>query len=292
MRYVTRGACPDALNVVDDAGLTELDRARTHFVTAGNQTGFDFEVYKRAAVRNALRTMFNGKCAYCEFVYDVGYTEDIEHFRPKGRIDVATPAGVNSIHPGYWWLGSAWDNLLPSCKRCNVAKWLCLYDGTKVKAGKSNFFPLDNEANRATIEGGEATETALLLNPCLDDPADYLTFDIRDGHCIMVPKIEAPDALAYRRARTSINVYGLNRHRLVKQRTERYTDLNAAIRNLEFVIKSYDWAPDDEKPALDARLQDEKVRIKLSMAPETAHSAMAAWLSAPILVKLGVVAPH
>lgn len=291
MRYIIRGDSPAILDTVNADGLTELDRARDYFVTNGHQNGFDFEIYKRNAVRNRLRTLFDGKCAYCEFVYDVGYTEDIEHFRPKARIDVATPAGIESIYPGYWWLGSSWDNLLPSCKRCNVAKWLCLYDGTKVKSGKSNFFPLDNEADRATTEGGEATETALLLNPALDDPADYLTFEIKDGHCIIVPKAGDPGTLAFRRARTSIDVYGLNRHRLVKQRTERYTDLKAAIVNLEYLIESYDWAPKHRKPAIAERLLDEKTRIKLSMASDTAHSAMAAWLSAPILISLGIIAP-
>jgi len=290
MRYVTKGGSPAVLDTVDANGLTELDRARAYFVTDGQQSGFDFEIYKRSAIRNRLRTLFNGKCAYCEFVYDVGYTEDIEHFRPKGRIDVITPSGISAIYPGYWWLGSSWDNLLPSCKRCNVAKWLCLYDGTKIKAGKSNFFPLDKEADRATVEGAEATETTLLLNPALDDPADYLTFEIRDGHCIIVPKLAESTALAFRRARTSIDVYGLNRHRLVKQRTERYTDLKAAIVNLEYVIEYYDWAPEHRKPAIAEQLRDEKDRIKRSMAAETAHSAMAAWLSAPILNTLGVIA--
>ncbi|TCP99549.1 hypothetical protein C8J46_103437 [Sphingomonas sp. PP-F2F-A104-K0414] len=38
------------------------------------------------------------------------------------------------------------------------------------------------------------------------------------------------------------------------------------------------------------QLRDEKDRIKQSMDSETAHSAMAAWLSAPILITLGVIA--
>lgn len=55
MRYVTRGLCPSALNAVDHAGQTELDRARQFFVNDGNQSGFDFDIYKRTSVRSALR---------------------------------------------------------------------------------------------------------------------------------------------------------------------------------------------------------------------------------------------
>lgn len=291
MRYVDTGDGPDGLDATDAEGATELDRARQHFVTNGLLNDFDFKAYKKTSVRNALRSLFNGKCAYCEFVYDVGYTEDIEHYRPKARIDVVGAAGVTSIHPGYWWLGSSWANLLPSCKRCNVSKWLELYDGRRVKAGKGNLFPLADETTRANVENGETAETALLLNPNIDDPADYLTFSIVDERCLVVPKGQDQASLEFRRAQTSIDIYGLNRQPLVKQRTERYIELAAAITNLVIIIQLYDRALPEERAVIDQRLRDEKARIAKSFAGDAAHSAMAAWLSEPILQLLGTAAP-
>ena len=286
MRFVTRGVGPAVLAAQDAAGLTEFDRAHAHFGDSANETGFTFEVYKRAAVRITLRDLFHGKCAYCEFAYDVGFTEDIEHFRPKGRIDIETEAGTQSIHPGYWWLGSSWDNLLPSCKRCNVVKRLDLYDGRKVKAGKGNRFPIADEATRAKAVGGESGETALLIDPCAEDPSLYLTFEIDDGRCLVVPKSADENSIEHKKARASIDIYGLNRKPLVKQRTEFFILLRAAIENLEIIIELMDTAPLEKMELLEARLSSEKRRIMAALIGDQAHTAMAVWVAAPILERL------
>lgn len=61
--------------------------------------------YKSDDIKNKLREIYHGKCAYCETSVE---QFDVEHFRPK--------------RGGYYWLAYSWDNLLLSCPICNVAK--------------------------------------------------------------------------------------------------------------------------------------------------------------------------
>lgn len=65
-------------------------------------------VWNFAALKTALLSTSNGKCAYCEcdLTKESNYME-VEHFRDKDSY----PDDV-----------VCWDNLLPSCKRCNVSK--------------------------------------------------------------------------------------------------------------------------------------------------------------------------
>ena len=61
--------------------------------------------YKSDDIKNKLKEIYHGKCAYCETSVE---QFDVEHFRPK--------------RGGYYWLAYSWDNLLLSCPICNVAK--------------------------------------------------------------------------------------------------------------------------------------------------------------------------
>lgn len=80
-----------------------------------------------------LATSFN-KCAYCEsnLIHESNYME-VEHFRDKKR------------HPD---LVVNWDNLLPSCKRCNASK------------------------------GNHDVVNQPIINPYLTNPKLHLKFDI------------------------------------------------------------------------------------------------------------------
>ena len=145
MKKLARPACPPALA---DSADPEHERTRAieHFETDGKKDGFKFKLYAVREVRTALSGMTGGRCAYCESYYDSTAPQDVEHYRPKGRID--SPNGKRK--PGYWWLASHWENLLPSCIRCNREEEHDLQDGTRLKTGKGDRFPIADEAARAT----------------------------------------------------------------------------------------------------------------------------------------------
>lgn len=65
-------------------------------------------VWNHEKIKAPLSESSNGKCAYCETVVtDPGIYMEVEHFKHKK----ASPELVVD-----------WDNLLPSCKRCNGTK--------------------------------------------------------------------------------------------------------------------------------------------------------------------------
>ena len=107
-----------------------------------------------------------GKCAYCESFYAGTQPVDVEHYRPKGKVD-----GMAG-HPGYWWLAGRWENLLPSCIDCNRKrrqKTPKAADGLLVtllengdfdrqdtlSTGKATAFPLAEGSPRALQEGDD-----------------------------------------------------------------------------------------------------------------------------------------
>jgi uncharacterized protein (TIGR02646 family) len=93
--------------------------------------------YNQKEVKESLKKMFSGKCAYCEsHISHVDYGH-IEHFRPK------------SIFPD---LCFAWDNLLLGCAICNGPNF------------KGSQFP-------------EADTVGPLVNPVEENPADFFQFE-------------------------------------------------------------------------------------------------------------------
>ena len=228
MKRLTRTPCPPEFALL---ATRELARARTHFEGTTNTDGFDFVAYKHPEVRTSLAVLTHGNCAYCESSYDATQPTDLEHFRPKGGFENDT--GLQK--PGYWWLAASWENLLPSCIRCNREENLQLFDGTPLKTGKGNRFPLADEAFRATGIGGEAHEEPLLLDPARDNPEDFIKFIDSEGHCIAVPVDTDPTSVSFRRARASIDIYGLNRADLVHQRS-RY--MTRAQRTLTAIVEA------------------------------------------------------
>jgi len=107
-----------------------------------------------------LFDLFHGKCAYCEHKPQAGYVGDVEHYRPKGKVD------EDPDHPGYYWLAYDETNLLPSCAFCN-----------QHHAAKLTHFPVAGAHARdpQSLPG----EQPLLLNPYnrLVNPFDLLEFN-------------------------------------------------------------------------------------------------------------------
>lgn len=178
---------------------------------------FEFKAYKEPEVKQALREMFHGKCAYCEVCYEVSDPGHVEHFRPKGT--VREEDGTKSP-PGYWWLASEWENLLPACFKCNVfcKKQEMTPGGSlrEIPCGKGSRFPLVEPERRAVKPREIRREQRLLLNPCKDSPEKHLEFT--DAGLVR-PARRASETRQPKGA-TTIGVCALNRYPLVKARVE------------------------------------------------------------------------
>jgi uncharacterized protein (TIGR02646 family) len=283
MRQVKRSiAAPKSLNKatvpkgspVGTAATTELQRAAAHFAlplpSTGKRPAFDFEAYKLNVVKTRLMQEFHHKCAYCESHNTITAPIDVEHYRPKGRIK------EEPGHEGYWWLAMSWENLLPSCINCNrhqrhktptqpkkagvplqLNETKGMFSHQKVlKTGKQDAFPIDGNRIWAPPPpgGNHDSEKAVLINPCTDNPEDFLEFYI-DLHAplgVVLPKAQAGTSTlahltpveqskstaairahaisvnASERGAVSIQTYGLNRLQLVRERTR-------VLRRLEYL---------------------------------------------------------
>ena len=97
MIKLSRATRPDYLS---DDKVSELTDA---FILEPNKS-----VWNHPEIKKSLLESTNGKCAFCESnVSEESKYMEVEHFRYKKK---------------YKHLVVEWDNLLPSCKRCNVAK--------------------------------------------------------------------------------------------------------------------------------------------------------------------------
>lgn len=89
-------------------------------------------VWRKNYIRQALYKMSNGKCCFCEVALgEEGKFMQVEHFHHKDKYQ-------NEV--------VVWENLLPSCNRCN--------------------------ANKGTHD----TYSEPILNPTVDDPKEHLYF--------------------------------------------------------------------------------------------------------------------
>ncbi len=233
MRKVSRSTTPKEFEKI---ARKELIKATQHFQNhETREKSFTFKAYKHDSVKYELEKLFDGKCAYCESFYASTAPIDVEHFRPKGKIE------HSETHPGYWWLAAEWENLLPSCIDCNrkrrqhivlskedIVNLSALVKRPKTSGGKKDSFPINGI--RATDPASSlAAEEALLINPALesDAPSDHIDFHLEDDVCVAYPKVDQ-DGKKSKRGIVSIEIYGLNRLGLVQART-------ALIRQLEFL---------------------------------------------------------
>lgn len=196
----------------DSPAAKERKEAAAYWKANKTMKGFPFKVYKNAEVVAALESVFNGKCAYCEFRYDGGAPCDVEHYRPKGGVYV----DGELKEPGYYWLAADWMNLLPSCVDCNRQRYHDFGDDDPEIRGKANIFPIENPAKRAKKPGAEVGEERVLLHPYLDEPRDFLTF-IENG---VIQALQGPDGQPKERGLVSIRTYGLDRPNLSKARED------------------------------------------------------------------------
>jgi hypothetical protein len=107
-------------------------------------------------LKEHLITLFYGKCGYCEAQFISVSFGDVEHYRPKGRVN------EDKKHKGYYWLAYEPTNYLPACTICN-------------EAAKRDHFPI--AGTRAYSEKDPLDdEEPLLINPYHDAFEDHLEF--------------------------------------------------------------------------------------------------------------------
>lgn len=292
MRYIDRQHTPPPPILVDKGKRGRQETA--HNIKVGRKREWDkfkFEVYRDESVKSALRSLFMGKCAYCESRFLHVYPGDVEHFRPKGRI-----AEVPTRSYGYYWLAASWDNLLLSCRNCNQKLRHEIHGlAGRFALGKMDQFPLESGAHHVAYPGSISEEEnyRLLINPCIEDPEGYFTYDTKTG------VIKAKRFARYKRrerAEKSISVYVLQRVPLVQAREKLLVEIHAQERRVSEAIERYQEYFNSTEPNrlfLMARaeiiIKREFTRLKKFCEPTEEYSAMAKQRVSEFLNGLGMV---
>ncbi|EIW8577282.1 hypothetical protein CIZ60_000852 [Klebsiella aerogenes] len=243
---------PASLTQPNGAGYREKVRASIYYQTPQNKA-YPFAYYKENDVIDALNSLFYNKCAYCESKITNTGPIDVEHFRPKGKIEGETN------HFGYWWLATEWTNLLSSCIDCNRGRYqihLSSEDGQQLTqgeklSGKHDHFPVAGP--RATCATDDhSLEDPLLIDPTRVNPAEHINWRIVADHPLAVA------VSVY--GKTSIDLFGLNRSKLTEARKELLLKLNYDFICLNNLISSMVKLPTDAVssliPALEMNIEN------------------------------------
>ena len=170
---------------------------------------FDRTIYAAKSVKNALIKAQHHKCCFCEAkVTHIAYG-DVEHLRPKGGY---RQSPEDELHkPGYYWLAYAWTNLSFCCQLCN-------------QRFKKNLFPLKVPDQRAESHHDDVeAEQPLFIDPCADDPAEYIGF-----------RQEYPYAIdGNLRGQQTILALGLGREELAEMRRDRLKGVTLSMETIE-----------------------------------------------------------
>ncbi len=250
-----RVKAPDILIDATKKGKKETEK-NIQFANKKAFKKMSYSAYSHPDVKDALIELFKGKCAYCESKFLHVYSGDVEHFRPKGEIEDATP----NKKPGYYWLAADWTNLLLSCRNCNQKlKHQVFGKLVKETMGKMNQFPLDSGFKHIQSHKTYSKEikneelNRLLINPCIENPENYFKYDA-DG-VITPKKTKGKD---FKMAEKSIAVYVLQRMPLVQAREKVQIEITAQMQRVLEATKNL--SDNMNKPALkDKRIVFEKV---------------------------------
>lgn len=247
MIYVKRTKVPDDLSLPVERIRREKQQVFEYFI-AGKKSAekIKIEAYNTDGVKDALKLMFFGKCAYCENKMLAVSSGDIEHFRPKALIK---NVGEKPVVPGYFYLAYEWDNLLLSCERCNRG------------IGKKNQFPvkpkgvyyIDSAKGISEIE----EKCRLLLNPCIDIPEKHLIY-LENG-AMQASTLE--DNQPSEMGEASIQVYALNRAELIEDRCKLIKNIKLFVGLVLNKQKQIAGAMRANDAELIASLQDELILL-------------------------------
>jgi uncharacterized protein (TIGR02646 family) len=186
------------------------------------------KVLKSATWKPAKKQLLKeskNKCAYCETPATVIAYGDVEHFRPKST---------------YWWLAYCYENYLASCTVCNQ-----MYKGDNfaiVNAAMKG--PIVNAAHTdeqlqamaaiittdplndaegmplADLVDAMKNEFALLIDPYIEDPAEYLAYEPVLATKEMVVVARKPSYTDVVKA--CEDFFGINRKELMDLRFQHY----------------------------------------------------------------------
>ena len=279
MRYVVRPLAPPSLTGTQCAGVLEIAGAAVHYAIPG-QTTYKFRAYKRPDVVDALEQVFAGKCAYCETNASAGYPIDVEHYRPKGGVD------QDPEHLGYWWLAATWANLLSSCADCNRRRrhriaipgitldQLARFP--KKTSGKHNSFPIEGVRATGAMANHEA-ERPMLIDPTVTDPSRHIGWSFEGMLSLAVPK--SRDGVPDGRGTSTIFTFGLNRQKLVEQRTKLAEEIRIDFNMIDFLLDEAARTADDiTRSAMISKAMENIHRVTLRRSHSAPYSAMASEL--------------
>jgi hypothetical protein len=213
-----------------DKWIEEATAATEALVTGGEPYKFKDALYKK--MRQVIFDAFHGKCAYCEAKFILTETGDVEHFRPKGAVtdefDKPVPRSKRdpNPHPGYYWLAYHWENLLPSCSKCN--RPTRTRDGRRV--GKGTRFPvLPNtrfRQGRALQRPQEKKERPVFIHPSKENPLAHFVFDPQLG--VLAGRTK--------RGKLCVELLDLNREGLPEERKDIYI---STVSNLARAVSAW-----------------------------------------------------
>lgn len=227
--------------------------------TSDDPIEFDFSGYENDTNKDKIRGVTKGNCSYCGVCTTDVTQLEVEHYRPKKRLDIRanefvlhkksnhrlTNTPIATVRHGYFMHGNDYRNLTPSCPICNKGikkKQSVLVVGNEllygISFGKRNYFPvLHTRVHGKKIDyriGQSAVfrvtkEIPLLYNPYIDEPNKLF----RHKSCVNIDgafyikiaaqrNIKKVDKL---KATISINLLGLNRKGLCQKRYRIFTNL-------------------------------------------------------------------
>ena len=183
--------------------------------------GLDWEGFSRLNngqdkrnVQEALLLMQNFRCAYCECALNE-HEGHIEHFRRKNP----------HIHPE---LTFVWANLFYSCQ---------------IPGDETSLFRCGISKDKQYTPG---FDYGLLIDPCVDNPEDYLVF-IEKGCVYPRTDLNETDIL---RAETTIKMFNLNEH-------EEGNEHNLVVSRKNAIAK-YKWLEGQSADIIDSYLNELK----------------------------------
>lgn len=216
IRYqISRRTLEARINEISPAWLAAAKKKTAAFRKAGK---YNEKTGTWSAIKQVYIDLQFGKCAYCERQFgsdDKSRIEhDVEHFRPKsavkawpsasGNLKYDFPTGGDS-KTGYHLLAYNILNYMVACKKCNSPY-------------KSDHFPIagDKRVLNTDVLAKLARERPLLIYPISNvdqDPEKLISFE----GVLPVPK--ATRGYSYRRARVTIDFFGLaRREELLRER--------------------------------------------------------------------------